>query len=96
MKKIVAGVVAHVDAGKTTLSEALLYRGGTQRQLGRVDNGTLFLIRTPLKSNAESLSFRIKQASLMTISTSPCSILQDTLILRGKLNRCSPFSTTLF
>lgn len=43
MKKIVAGVVAHVDAGKTTLSEALLYRGGTQRQLGRVDNGNSFL-----------------------------------------------------
>ncbi len=43
MKKIVAGVVAHVDAGKTTLSEALLYRGGTQRQLGRVDNGDSFL-----------------------------------------------------
>lgn len=43
MKNIVAGVVAHVDAGKTTLSEALLYRGGTQRQLGRVDNGDSFL-----------------------------------------------------
>lgn len=43
MKKIVAGVVAHVDAGKTTLSEALLYRGGTQRHLGRVDNGDSFL-----------------------------------------------------
>lgn len=43
MKRIVAGVVAHVDAGKTTLSEALLYRGGTQRQLGRVDNGDSFL-----------------------------------------------------
>lgn len=43
MKKIVAGIVAHVDAGKTTLSEALLFRGGTQRQLGRVDNGDSFL-----------------------------------------------------
>ncbi|WP_251573861.1 elongation factor G [Limosilactobacillus agrestimuris] len=43
MKRIVAGVVAHVDAGKTTLSEALLYHGGTQRQLGRVDNGDSFL-----------------------------------------------------
>lgn len=43
VKNIVAGVVAHVDAGKTTLSEALLYRGGTQRQLGRVDNGDSFL-----------------------------------------------------
>lgn len=43
MKHIVAGIVAHVDAGKTTLSEALLYRGGNLRQLGRVDNGDAFL-----------------------------------------------------
>lgn len=43
MKNIVVGIVAHVDAGKTTLSEALLYRGGTQRQLGRVDKGNAFL-----------------------------------------------------
>ncbi|MBB1063501.1 elongation factor G [Limosilactobacillus fastidiosus] len=43
MKRIVAGIIAHVDAGKTTLSEALLYRGGTQRQFGRVDNGDSFL-----------------------------------------------------
>lgn len=43
MKNIVSGVIAHVDAGKTTLSEALLYRGGTHRQLGRVDNGDSFL-----------------------------------------------------
>ncbi|WP_137596740.1 elongation factor G [Paucilactobacillus kaifaensis] len=43
MKHIVTGVVAHVDAGKTTLSEALLYRSGELRQLGRVDNGDAFL-----------------------------------------------------
>ena len=43
MKHIVAGIVAHVDAGKTTLSEALLYRSGALRQLGRVDNGDAFL-----------------------------------------------------
>ena len=43
MKNIVSGIVAHVDAGKTNLSEALLYRGGTHRQLGRVDNGDSFL-----------------------------------------------------
>ena len=38
MKKIVVGILAHVDAGKTTLSEALLYRGGTIRKQGRVDH----------------------------------------------------------
>ncbi|MFD0898125.1 GTP-binding protein [Loigolactobacillus binensis] len=43
MKQITAGIIAHVDAGKTTLSEALLYRAGALRQLGRVDNGDAFL-----------------------------------------------------
>ncbi|KRN28740.1 elongation factor G [Lactobacillus selangorensis] len=43
MKQIVAGIVAHVDAGKTTLSEGLLYQAGTLRKLGRVDNGDAFL-----------------------------------------------------
>ncbi|GAX01566.1 elongation factor G [Secundilactobacillus silagei] len=43
MKHIVTGIIAHVDAGKTTLSEALLYRAGTLSQLGRVDNGDAFL-----------------------------------------------------
>lgn len=43
MKQITAGIVAHVDAGKTTLSEALLYQTGAVRQLGRVDNGDAFL-----------------------------------------------------
>ncbi|KAB8288128.1 GTP-binding protein [Bifidobacterium avesanii] len=43
MKRIVAGIVAHVDAGKTTLSEALLYRAGRIRRLGRVDHGDAFL-----------------------------------------------------
>ena len=36
MKKLVIGILAHVDAGKTTLSEALLYRSGARRTLGRV------------------------------------------------------------
>lgn len=43
MQSITAGIIAHVDAGKTTLSEALLYRAGTLRQLGRVDKGDAFL-----------------------------------------------------
>lgn len=37
------GILAHVDAGKTTLSEALLYRGGTIRSLGRVDHKDSYL-----------------------------------------------------
>ena len=43
MGKIVLGILAHVDAGKTTLSEALLYRSGVLRNLGRVDNPDAFL-----------------------------------------------------
>jgi len=43
MNKLVLGVLAHVDAGKTTLSEALLYRSGAIRRLGRVDHGDAFL-----------------------------------------------------
>lgn len=43
MKKIVMGFVAHVDAGKTTLSESLLYQSGTIRKQGRVDDRSSFL-----------------------------------------------------
>ena len=43
MKKLVAGILAHVDAGKTTLSEALLYKTGAIRSLGRVDHRDAFL-----------------------------------------------------
>ncbi len=42
-KKIVIGILAHVDAGKTTLSEALLYRSGKIRTLGRVDHKNTYL-----------------------------------------------------
>ncbi|MBR5565558.1 MAG: TetM/TetW/TetO/TetS family tetracycline resistance ribosomal protection protein [Roseburia sp.] len=43
MKKIVVGILAHVDAGKTTLSEGLLYSSGKIRKLGRVDNQDAYL-----------------------------------------------------
>ena len=42
-KYIVTGILAHVDAGKTTLSEAILYTAGNLRKIGRVDNGDAFL-----------------------------------------------------
>ena len=38
MKKITLGILAHVDSGKTTLSEALLFNSGEIRNLGRVDH----------------------------------------------------------
>ena len=42
-KNICVGLLAHVDAGKTTLSEALLYLSGARRRLGRVDHADAFL-----------------------------------------------------
>lgn len=43
MERLVIGILAHVDAGKTTLSESLLYRTGAVRRLGRVDHQDAFL-----------------------------------------------------
>lgn len=43
MKKAVVGILAHVDAGKTTLSEAMLYEAGIIRKMGRVDHQDAFL-----------------------------------------------------
>lgn len=43
MKRLTIGILAHVDAGKTTLSEALLYNSGAIERLGRVDKGNAFL-----------------------------------------------------
>ncbi len=43
MKKLVIGILAHVDAGKTTLSEGMLYRSGNLNKLGRVDHKDAFL-----------------------------------------------------
>ena len=43
MEQLVIGILAHVDAGKTTLSEGLLYRTGAVRKLGRVDHQDAFL-----------------------------------------------------
>ncbi|MCR5352812.1 MAG: TetM/TetW/TetO/TetS family tetracycline resistance ribosomal protection protein [Clostridiales bacterium] len=43
MKKITIGILAHVDSGKTTLSENLLFRAGVIRKIGRVDNKDAFL-----------------------------------------------------
>ena len=39
MNPLTIGILAHVDAGKTTLAEAILYRTGALRRMGRVDHG---------------------------------------------------------
>lgn len=43
MKQLTLGILAHVDAGKTTLSEALLFTAGAIRKAGRVDKKDAFL-----------------------------------------------------
>lgn len=63
MKKICAGMIAHVDSGKTTLSESLLYISGTIRKLGRVDNGDAFLDTFSLEK-ARGITIFSKQAQL--------------------------------
>lgn len=50
-KKITLGILAHVDAGKTTLSESLLYLTGEIRRAGRVDHGDAFLDDDPIERN---------------------------------------------
>lgn len=49
MKNIILGITAHVDSGKTTLAEAMLYEAGEIRKLGRVDSGSSFLDTNPIE-----------------------------------------------
>ena len=62
---ISAGLLAHVDAGKTTLSEALLYCSGTRRNLGRVDHKDAFLDTHELE-RSRGITIFSKQARLET------------------------------
>lgn len=61
MKKMVIGILAHVDAGKTTLSEALLYTAGAIKRLGRVDHQNAFL-DTDVQERARGITIFSKQA----------------------------------
>ena len=61
--KLVIGILAHVDAGKTTLSEGMLYLGGSIRKMGRVDHGNAFLDTYALE-RARGITIFSKQAVL--------------------------------
>ncbi len=63
-KNICVGLLAHVDAGKTTLSEAILYLTGSIRKLGRVDNRDAFLDTYALE-RARGITIFSKQAEFM-------------------------------
>ena len=63
MKHICIGVMAHVDAGKTTLLEAMLFKGGATRRLGRVDHQNAFL-DTDEQERVRGITIFSKQAEL--------------------------------
>ena len=63
MKRLVIGLLAHVDSGKTTLAEGLLYRAGVLRKLGRVDHKDAFL-DTDAQERARGITIFSKQAML--------------------------------
>lgn len=69
MKQLVLGILAHVDAGKTTLSEAMLYTGGILRRLGRVDHKDAFLDTYALE-RARGITIFSKQARFTYEDTS--------------------------
>lgn len=73
MKRLVVGILAHVDSGKTTLSEAMLYRSGSLKRLGRVDKGDAFLDTYALERE-RGITIFSKQALL------PLSDCQFTLL----------------
>lgn len=75
MKKLVIGILAHVDAGKTTLSEGILYRSGMLRKIGRVDNGDAFLDTYALEKErgitifSKQANFRWKNMEVSLLDT---------------------------
>ena len=74
-KKLVTGILAHVDAGKTTLSEGMLYLSGCIRKMGRVDNRDTFF-DTDLRERERGITIFSKQAvfdynDTTIISTAP-------------------------
>lgn len=88
-KQLVIGILAHVDAGKTTLSEAMLYLGGALRKLGRVDHGDAFLDHFSME-RARGITIFSKQARVswkgldMTLLDTPghvdfCAEMERTL-----------------
>ena len=63
-KRTVIGILAHVDAGKTTLAESILYSTGNIRSLGRVDHGNTFLDTNEME-RARGITIFSKQAEVV-------------------------------
>jgi translation elongation factor EF-G len=65
VKRLAIGILAHVDAGKTTLGEALMYVSGDLKKRGRVDHGDSFL-DTDLIERERGITIFSKQADIST------------------------------
>ena len=76
MKKITLGILAHVDAGKTTLTESLLLETGMIRSAGRVDNGNAFL-DTELLEKKRGVTIVSKQAIIDCTKDSPLNMSDE-------------------
>ena len=72
MKRLVIGILAHVDSGKTTLSEAMLYQAGALRKLGRVDHRDAFLDTDALERARASPFLPSRRCSPCRRPSSPC------------------------
>ncbi|MBR6671128.1 MAG: hypothetical protein IKL31_10400 [Ruminococcus sp.] len=66
MKRLVTGIFAHVDSGKTTLSEAILYNCGEIRSLGRVDHNIRFRFITCGRLRQQFINDNIRSFNLLT------------------------------
>ena len=86
MRKLVVGILAHVDAGKTTLSEALLYQSGALRRLGRVDHQDAFLDTDALEK-ARGITIFSKQA-LLTAGDTDITLLERCSLWTGRSSPC--------
>jgi small GTP-binding protein len=73
MKKLIVGILAHVDAGKTTMSESMLYQCGEIRHMGRVDNKDAYLDTYDLEK-ARGITIFSKQA-VMTFGDTEITLL---------------------
>ncbi len=78
MKIINIGILAHVDAGKTTVTEGLLYKSGAINKIGRVDNGTTITDSMELERDrggitirASTVSFNYNDTKVNIIDTPP-------------------------
>ena len=74
-KNLCIGILAHVDAGKTTLAEGILYKSGSIRKLGRVDHGDAFLDTFALERSrgitifSKQVEFELNNVSVTLLDT---------------------------